>query len=291
MSSVRSAERRVDRAVESGVYGVATATLRSGMILFALAAATDWLFAALGGHPTPAALAEGLLLTAFALVAVVRGELAAVVLTPPGRVTILAGLFAAAGALDFGLQSHYGQVASAIMFIAALVCSRRWVAITLAVSMLGYLADLAIQGRSVAWMLGAGQSTVVTQLVDLLVNALVGMFVVGLVRRFLSRVPETLHAARTSRIAITSRLADAVAGDTTRQLSRADPAAIIGPLTSRERNVLTLLARGRAPKQAARDLCVELSTVRSHIAAAKRKTGARTLEQLVALFVEGDVAS
>ena len=59
-------------------------------------------------------------------------------------------------------------------------------------------------------------------------------------------------------------------------------------LTRAERSVLELLASGRAAKQAARDLSVTLTTVRTHIAAAKRKTGARTLEQLIALFVEAD---
>lgn len=52
-------------------------------------------------------------------------------------------------------------------------------------------------------------------------------------------------------------------------------------LTRSERRVLELLAQGLAPKQAAWELRVTISTVRSHIAAAKRKTGTRTLQQLV----------
>jgi DNA-binding NarL/FixJ family response regulator len=55
-------------------------------------------------------------------------------------------------------------------------------------------------------------------------------------------------------------------------------------LTHSERRVLTLLAQGLAPKQAAWELHVAISTVRSHIASAKRKSGARTLQQMVGAF-------
>ena len=55
-------------------------------------------------------------------------------------------------------------------------------------------------------------------------------------------------------------------------------------LTRSERRVLTLLAQGLAPKQAAWELHVAISTVRSHIASAKRKSGARTLQQMVGAF-------
>ena len=72
-------------------------------------------------------------------------------------------------------------------------------------------------------------------------------------------------------------------------LPRADPGALTSKLTTAERQVIALLASGRAPKQAAHELHVELSTVRSHIAAAKRKTGACTLEQLVATCADAQV--
>lgn len=59
-------------------------------------------------------------------------------------------------------------------------------------------------------------------------------------------------------------------------------------LSAAELKVVALLAAGRAPKQAAADLGVALSTVRSHLKAAKRKTHARTLTELVGLFVFED---
>jgi DNA-binding CsgD family transcriptional regulator len=290
-SAPDQSERLVQRTVDSAAYGVALAALRTGLLLAALAAATDWLFAMAGGHLTLATVGGGVLLTGLAIGALVRTDVAARVLRPAGRVTMLAAVFAVAGAVDFGLQSHYGEVASAIMFIAALVSSAPWVALSLAVSVFGYLGDLAIQGRSLHWMLvGSGQSAVGNQIVDLILNALAGLVLIALLRRFLTRVPATLQAARSDGVALTPRLANAVAGATVKQLPRADATAVIEPLTTAEREVLALLARGRAPKQAARDLSVAISTVRSHIAAAKRKTGARTLEQLVALFAEADLA-
>jgi DNA-binding CsgD family transcriptional regulator len=281
----------VGQTVQSATYGVALAALRIGMVLTALAAATDWLFAVAGGHDAAATVAEGALLTGLALAGLARPDLAASVLTPRGRVTILAALFAAAGALDPGVQSHYGEVMSAIMFISALVSSPRWVALTLTVAVLGYVGDLAVNGHSLDWMfVGAGQSSVATQVADLVLNALAGMALLALLRGFMIRIPATLAAARTDGIAVTPLLARAVAPTVPAQLPRADPRGVIEPLTTAERDVLALLAHGRAPKQAAYERGIAISTVRSHIRAAKRKTGARTLEQLVALFAEAEVA-
>ena len=55
--------------------------------------------------------------------------------------------------------------------------------------------------------------------------------------------------------------------------------------------MLELLATGLAPKQAAWELCVAITTVRSHIAAAKRKSGARTLQQLVGEFAQSTMGA
>ena len=59
-------------------------------------------------------------------------------------------------------------------------------------------------------------------------------------------------------------------------------------LTAGELRVVALLADGRAPKQISGDLGIAISTVRSHLKAAKRKTGTRTLTELVGLFVTQD---
>jgi DNA-binding CsgD family transcriptional regulator len=59
-------------------------------------------------------------------------------------------------------------------------------------------------------------------------------------------------------------------------------------LSPAELRVVTRLAAGRAPKQIAAELGVAVPTVRSHLKAAKRKTHARTLTELVGLFVLED---
>lgn len=70
----------------------------------------------------------------------------------------------------------------------------------------------------------------------------------------------------------------------------AETRARFGTLTDAERRVVRLLTEGLAPKVAAATLGVKTSTVRSHIKAAKAKTGARTLTGLCALAVDARLA-
>lgn len=267
--------------------GLAVDALRIGLIVCAGAALSDWLYAAIGGLGAGTQL-EGLALAALAAAGGLRPRAAARWLLPPGHVAILAALLALVGAIDPGFQVHYAQVAPTVVFVAALVSSPRWVLVALAVSIAGYLADVWIAGHSLHWMfVGAGQSAIGTQVADLALNALVGLLLIALLRRFVRRVPETLAGARDGSLALPPGLALAVRPQLA--LPRADPAELIEPLSPAEVTVLDLLADGRAPKQAAYELSLALPTVRSHIAAAKRKTGARTLEQLVADYAEGSL--
>ena len=67
------------------------------------------------------------------------------------------------------------------------------------------------------------------------------------------------------------------------------PAQLPAPSRSRlspaELRVVDRLAAGRTPQQIARELGVTINTVRSHLKEAKRKTGSRTLDELVGLHV------
>lgn len=85
---------------------------------------------------------------------------------------------------------------------------------------------------------------------------------------------------------LTPQLALAAGGRHVLLLPPADPRTLIAALTPAECDVVKLLAAGRRPSQAAFELWIALPTVRSRIAAAKRKTGARTVEHLVALYAE-----
>ena len=67
----------------------------------------------------------------------------------------------------------------------------------------------------------------------------------------------------------------------------AAPAARIG-LSPAELRVVGRLAAGRAPKQIAAEYGLTLATIRTQLQTAKRKTHARTLNELVAVFIQAD---
>jgi DNA-binding CsgD family transcriptional regulator len=133
---------------------------------------------------------------------------------------------------------------------------------------------------------GSGDVEITTQLVDLAANAALALVLVRIVSRYFARAPARLAEARAGAPTLTPQLALAMGAPPPPPLARAAAGDLTRSLSEAECRVLALLAGGRAPKQAAAELCVSLSTVRSQLASAKRKTGARTLEQLVALFAE-----
>lgn len=271
---------------------LAVAALRVGFGLMMIAAVSDTLFALLDGAGVLAGV-EGLIFTSLAISGLLRPASAARLLSPPGRVVIVAALFALGGAFDWGIQSHFSEVAPAIVWIAVIVSSAPWVVACVLVSAVGYLIDLLLQGHSLAWTLTpTGRELVVNQWVDLIANAGAVLVLVTLIRRFTAGVPAGLAAARSGGPATTPALAAAVSAEpVVALLSRGDPASLIAHLTDAEHKVLALLREGLVPKQAALELSVAVPTVRSHIAAAKRKTGARTIEQLIGIYAQATNAA
>jgi DNA-binding CsgD family transcriptional regulator len=278
---------RAPEVAAAASEALAVAALRVGFALMAIAAASDTLFALLDGGGLLAGV-EGIVLTGLALGGLLRPAIAARLLRPTGRVVVLAALFALAGAFDWGLQRHFSEVAPAIVWIAVIVSSPSWIVACVLVSAIGYLADLLLQGHSLAWTLRpVGRELLINQWVDLAANAGVIVLLVVLLRRFIAHVPASLDGAHSgSAVAVTPRLAAAVRAQPVALLPRADAATLIDLLTNTERRVLALLVDGLVPKQAALELSVTLPTVRSHIASAKRKTGARTIEQLAGLYAQ-----
>jgi DNA-binding CsgD family transcriptional regulator len=268
---------------------LAETALRAGLALVVVAAATDCVFALVAGAG-PLAAVQGIVLVTLALAGVARTDVAARLLRPKGRVVILAALFGVGGAFDAGLYEHFGEVAEALVCIAALVCAARWVALCLAVSFAGYLGSLALHGGALASTAGDGGYVILAQLVTLAANGAVGLLMIALLRRFLASAPQRLAAVRAGGRSLTPQLALAAGGPHVALLPAADVRTLIAALTRAERQVVALLATGRVPKQAARDLTIALATVRSRIASAKRKTGARTLDQLVAMYAEAELA-
>jgi PAS domain S-box-containing protein len=64
--------------------------------------------------------------------------------------------------------------------------------------------------------------------------------------------------------------------------------AAAGSLTSREREVITLIAMGRETNEIAEQLHISAETVRTHVRNAMSKLGARTRAQLVAIALSTD---
>lgn len=140
-------------------------------------------------------------------------------------------------------------------------------------------------------MVGDGRYVIAGHLVNFAGNAAVGLLMVALLRRFLAAAPQSLAAVRAGGRSLTPQLALAASGRHVALLPAAPARTLVAPLTHGERQVVALLATGRVPKQAAHDLSIALATVRSRIASAKRKTGARTLDQLVAMYSEAELAA
>jgi DNA-binding CsgD family transcriptional regulator len=260
------------------------------MALGAVVAATDCIFALVAGAGPLTAL-QGLGLVAFGVAGVVRTDLVARLLAPSGRVLVLAAVFAVGGLLDAGLHEHFGGVAGAIVCMTAFMCSARWVALSVAVCAAGYLGSLALHGSSAAWMAGDGRYVIAEHLINFVGNGAVALLMVTLMRRYLGSVPQRLASVRAGGPSLTPQLALAASGRPVALLPAADARTLIAPLTPTEREVVARLAAGRVPKQAAQDLTIAVATVRSRIASAKRKTGARTLDHLVAICAEAELAA
>ena len=239
----------VDTAKSSAAASneVAVAVMRIGFGLMAAATASDVLFAGLASAGVPTMIV-GVLFTGCAVYGLVRPDSVAGLLRRRGRALVPAALFAVAGALDPGVPGHYAEVASAIVWITAITSSTGWVALCVAVSGGGYVADLALQGHSLDWMVnGAGRDLVANQSVDLVANAGVMLLMIALLRRFVAAAPQSIAEVRGGGASLTPQLALAASGQRL-ALPRADSRALAERFTPSERRVVALLAEGRTPK-------------------------------------------
>jgi DNA-binding CsgD family transcriptional regulator len=274
----RSEPAKPDLAV-SATNALGEAALQVGFTLMLIAAASDTLFAALD-NAGARAWVEGVALSAIALAGLLTPTAAARLLRRRGAPLVMAALFALAGALDWGVQSHFAEVAPAIVWIAAIASSRRWVIACVAVSALGYIVDLLLTGRSLPWLVApAGRNLVVNQTIDLIANAAAVLLVIALLRRFILGVPASLEGVRTGAPAVTPALTAAVR----LQLPPPRPSSPLWALTKTELEVLEELAAGLAPGEIAFKRGLKITTIRTHIAAIKRKTAARTLPHAAAI--------
>ncbi|MBV9212719.1 MAG: helix-turn-helix transcriptional regulator [Actinobacteria bacterium] len=195
-------------------------------------------------------------------------------------------------AIDASDRDALGFISFPVVAIAAVVTSKRWLAATMAVAIAGYAAGLVASGASLDSLThGRPFNELANEAFDLILVAIVAQGVVGIMRRALRDAPANLGSVRRGGASLTPELATAVRRGSQRQLSRGDPAAIASTLSHSEHQVVEILRAGLLPKQAASELGVSLATVRTHIANAKRKSGARTVEQLVGLIAEAGAST
>jgi len=181
--------------------------MRVGLGLVVAAAASDTLFAAIAGARLLTVLV-GVALTGCAAVGLFQPRPAARLLCRRGRVLLAVGAFAAVGALDPGVIAHYGEIQSAIVWVAVITSSGLVVALCVAASATGYVADLALQGHSLAWMSrGAGRDVVAQQVIDLAANAGAMLLLLAVLRRFLVWAPHGVADVRCGGRSLTPQLA------------------------------------------------------------------------------------
>jgi DNA-binding CsgD family transcriptional regulator len=235
----------------------------------------------LGPHPTRRVAIGLALVLASALALWRRAEVSAALRRRPWLVVPLAAAQLGAAAFD-GLLAGGPYVAFSVtsIAVAVIVASPRTVWLCVALLDLGYAAVI-FSGDSPGALSRDGRlDGVVGGLLGYPFVALVLLGLAGLFLGFLANVEPNLDALRRGAPSLTPALGRAVLGG-----APVPPSLPRAPahLTPAEQNVVAGLARGRAPKELAYSWGVSLATVRTHIKRAKRKTGARTLNELVAV--------
>ncbi len=235
------------------------------------------------GRGSALEVATAALLLALALCALARRDALLAVLRRLPSLTLLFPLPALlAVTLDGGFDSVWTPLVAITVGVPATL-GLPWLSCGCAL--------VAASGQATAaWINRADKRT--PQLVETALFNAVGTIAVGVgialsvatMGVFLQRRPQILARLREDGLTLT--------GAPTAGAPMPEPLQLPPPprtaLTAGELRVVALLADGRAPKQISGDLGIAISTVRSHLKAAKRKTGTRTLTELVGLFVTQD---
>jgi DNA-binding CsgD family transcriptional regulator len=276
------------------LYGRATEQRRLALdALTATLALSAWVAAGslalaiadgLGDHPVRRATIGSVLLLGF-LVALWKRRAVWVALSRrPDWVILVAAVAIVLVVSDEVAGGAYVAVSLTPLGLAIVAARDRTVWICVGVLMLGYLIGVASR-HSLAELADEGKlGNVVSATLKYPVIAFMLLFLRALFSRFSEGAEEMLLLIRGGAPVLTPALAQAVAvrgGPLLLEPGQAAPTPI--RLTPSEIRVVEALAAGDAPKQIAHKQGVALSTVRTHIKHAKRKTGARTLRELAAL--------
>lgn len=234
----------------------------------------------LGSHPARRASIGVALVLVCAWALWRRALVCAALRARPWLVLPLAAAQLGAAALD-GLLSGGTYVAFSTTSVALAVIAARPRTVWTCVALLdlGY-ALVVLADRTPASLSRSDQlDGVIGALLGYPFVALALLVLTRLFARFVATAEPTLEAMRAGAPALTPALSRAIAGA---QGPLALPRART-ELTTAERRVVAGLASGSAPKELAHRWGISVATVRTHIKRAKRKTGARTLAELVAL--------
>jgi DNA-binding CsgD family transcriptional regulator len=240
-----------------------------------------------GAHPTRRVVIGVVLVLVSACALWRRAAVSAALRKRPWLVVPLAAAQFTAAAVD-GLLAGGPYVAFSVtsIAVAVIVASPRTVWLCVALLDLGYAA-VVLSSQSPAALVRDGRlDSVLGGLLGYPFVALVLLGLTGLFAAFLANLAPSLDALRGGAPSLTPALTRAVLGGADRPPALPAPAA---RLTPAERSVVAGLAHGSAPKELAYSWGISLATVRTHIKRAKRKTGARTLAELVALAAPQEV--
>jgi DNA-binding CsgD family transcriptional regulator len=174
-----------------------------------------------------------------------------------------------------------------------------WMAAVVVRARVAVLISLLISGSVVAGYLLAGASpaqvlagtnrdTALTSAILPTLVGFVGVLLVAATNRVFGDLPAIVSRQRMAAEASTPGLRLLFAGQPVLLPAGARSADVVGrsdgvSLSKSERDVVRLLAGGYRPKQIARMRRVSINTVRSQIRTAKKKSGVRTIDELIAV--------
>jgi DNA-binding CsgD family transcriptional regulator len=238
----------------------------------------------MGEHPTRRITLGAVLVGASAILLWRRRDTARVLRAAPWLVLPLAAAELTVAAADGVIGGAYVSFSLTAIGIAVVVARARTVWYCVALLGLGYATAVLVSQSPASLTADGHLGGVLGAMVSYPVAA---MLFLGLRRRFdrfVAAVEPTLEHIRAGATTFTPELGRVVAGH--------QPLALPAPpppkLTATERLIVEALATGLAAKEIARARGVSLPTVRTHIANAKRKTGARTLRELATLPARRD---
>lgn len=236
----------------------------------------------LGEHPLRRWLIGAALVSASVLALVERRRVCDALGRRPWLVVVVAAAQIAAACLDQPVGGAFVAVSLTSIGLAVVAARAATVWACVAVLVAGY-ALAVFPGHSPAQLADDGDlGGVLGVLLSYVVIALLLLGLRRLFKRFADSAEEILLAIRAGAPTLTPALAQAVAHPGGPLLLTAAPAAPVR-LTPTEIRVVEGLAAGSAPKQLAREMNVGITTIRTHIKHAKRKTGAHTLRELAGL--------